>query len=300
MPSAKVILFLLLGLIAGTFAIVWACRLRNETSTGRPTSWQLLVGFITDFLDTLGIGSFAVTTTLYRLRKTIDDRLIPGTLNVGHALPTIVQAFIYIAIIEVDMQTLVLTILAAVLGAWLGAGVVANWPRRAIQRGMGLALLIGAGILAVRTASFVPSGGQAFALHGSRLLVALIGNFIFGALMMIGVGAYAPIMIMVGLLGMDPKAAFPIMMGSCAFLMPSAGIRIIRSGAYDARAALGLTIGGIPAVIIAAFFFDGLPVKVVAWLVVCVVIYTAVSMLMASFRQETSAAEASDVIQSKS
>jgi uncharacterized membrane protein YfcA len=182
------------------------------------------------------------------------------------------------------MTTLALTIAASVLGAWLGAGVVTRLPRRQIQVGMGTALLAAAGLMLVRMYA-APTGGDALELHGGRLALALAGNFVFGALMTIGVGAYAPIMIMVSLLGMNSKAAFPIMMGSCAFLMPAASLRFIRTGAYDITAALGLTIAGIPAVLLAAFIVKELPLDVVKWLVLVVVVYTAISMLRSARRE---------------
>jgi len=293
-PAAKTILFILLGLVATVFCTVWAYDLTRSRKWARPTGYQAAVGFVTDFLDTLGVGSFAVTTTLYRLRKTVPDEQIPGTLNVGHCLPTIAQAFIYISIIEVEMRTLVLTILAAVLGAWLGAGVVTRWPRRKIQLGMGFALLAAAGLILGRLVNLLPPGGDALGLEGTYLVAALIGNFAFGALMMIGVGAYAPIMIMVSLLGMNPTTAFPIMMGSCAFLMPVAGLRIIRAGTYHASAALGLTLAGVPAVLLAAFIVKKLPLDVVRWLVVAVVIYTALSMLWAASVESRSTVAAAE------
>jgi len=290
-PAAKTILFILLGCFAVIFCAVWAYDLGRSRKWSRPTAYQAAVGFFTDFFDTLGIGSFAVTTTLYRLRKTIPDELIPGTLNVGHCLPTIAQAFIYISIIQVDTQTLVLTILASVLGAWLGAGVVTRWPRRKIQLGMGLALLAAAGLMLGKALKWLPAGSDAMGLDGIYLVIALVGNFAFGALMMIGVGAYAPIMVMVSLLGMNDKTAFPIMMGSCAFLMPVAGMRIIRAGTYHAQAALGLTLFGVPAVFLAAFIVKELPLDQVRWLVVAVVIFTALSMLRAaSLEPRTTAA----------
>lgn len=279
MSLAKAALFALLAAVTIVFCYTWWQELRRRGHLRRPTGYEGLVGFITDFLDTLGIGSFATTTTLYRLRGTVPDEKIPGTLNVGHTLPTIAQAFIYITILEVDMTTLILMILASVLGAWLGSGVVIRLPRRKVQVGMGVALLVAALLILGRLLDYFPAGGNSIGLDGSLLALGLVGNFILGALMTIGIGAYAPIMIMVSLLGMNPKTAFPIMMGSCAFLMPVAGARFIRSGTYDPRAALGLTLFGVPAVLLAAYIVKELPLDTVRWLVVVVVVYTATSML---------------------
>jgi uncharacterized membrane protein YfcA len=280
--SAKIILFVLLGADAALFCVFWARDLMRRAQGRLPTPFQFFVGAVTDFFDTLGIGSFATTTSLFRLRRTVADEKIPGTLNVGHALPTVTQALIYINIIEVEMKTLMLLIGASVLGAFLGASVVTRLPRRRIRIGMGLALLAAATLLIGRLLKVLPEGGTATSLDGLALVTAVVGNFVLGALMTIGIGAYAPIMLMVSLLGMNPKAAFPIMMGSCAFLMPIAGINFVRKDRYDPRAALGLTLAGIPAVLLAAFIVKEMSLEVVTWLVVIVVVYTALSMLWAA------------------
>ena len=221
------------------------------------------------------------------------DEQIPGTLNVGHMLPTIVQAIIYTQIVEVEFVTLVLLIAAACGGAWLGAGVVAGWPRRNVQIGMGLALFGAATIMLLQLLNFVPGGGTALELGGTKLAIGMGGNFVLGALMTLGIGLYAPCMILISLLGMNPTAAFPIMMGSCAFLMPVGSMQFIRKDAYNLRAALGLAIGGPLAVLIAAFIVKSLPLFYVRWLVVVVVIYTASTMLQAaSFERRAAAARA--------
>ena len=253
-----------------------------------PTPAQIGVGAGTNFFDTLGIGSFATTTALFRSLKMVPDRLIPGTLNTGHTLPTVAQALIYTTVIPVDVLTLVSMIVAAVLGAWLGAGVVAKWPKRRIQVGMGAALLVAATLMLitqVQTLSgsqILPLGGEALGVRGPALAVAIVGNFILGALMTLGIGLYAPCMILISLLGMNPRAAFPIMMGSCAFLMPVGSARFIREQCYSLRAALGLALGGIPGVLVAAYIVRQLNLNTVRWLVIVVVIYTATTMLLAA------------------
>jgi uncharacterized membrane protein YfcA len=209
----------------------------------------------------------------------VDDRVIPGTLNVGHAIPTIVQALIYIAIVQVDLVTLVLLIAAAVLGAWLGAGVVCRWSRRTVQIGMGVALMVAAVLMLGTALKVLPGGGTALELTGVKLVVGLAGNFLLGALMTLGIGLYGPAIIMVSLLGMSPAAAFPIMMGSCAFLMPVGSAQFIRKNSYDLKAAIGLAIGGVPGVLIAAYAVTSMSIDMVRWLVVVIVVYTAIMML---------------------
>src|SRR6266853_652064 len=121
-----------------------------------PTPLQTAIGFVTAFFDTLGIGSFATTTAAYKLRNLVPVKLIPGTLNVGHTLPTIAQAFIYTQLVPVESTTLVLMIASAMAGSWLGAGVVIRWPRRKIQIGMGLALLGAAAMMLMTVLSLFP------------------------------------------------------------------------------------------------------------------------------------------------
>jgi uncharacterized membrane protein YfcA len=283
-------------MVALAFVAFWTWHFRRARATGRsddpatdagaPTLFQIAIGVVTDFLDTLGVSSFATTTTIFRFAKMVPDRLIPGTLNVGHALPTFVQAAVYTQIIEVSFTTLVLMIVAAVAGAWLGAGVVARWPRQKIQLGMGIALLAAAALMVARVVNLLPAGGEARDLSGALLALGLTGNFIFGALMTIGIGAYAPIMILVSMLGMDPTTAFPIMMGSCAFLMPIASTQFIRHRSYALRPALGLALGGMPASLAAAFIVKSMSLDTVRILVVLVVGYTAITLLRAAARAQ--------------
>jgi uncharacterized membrane protein YfcA len=299
--DAKTLLLLALGVGAAVYvaflATDFARRRRARAAAGaaagaegseRPTAGGLATGFVTNFFDTLGIGSYATTTSIFRFWKMVPDERIPGTLNIGHTLPTIVQAFIFTQIVPVDARTLILMIAAAVAGAWVGAGVVASWPRRAVQIGMGTSLLGFAVLLTAKSLELTPSGGQALALSGTLLGIAITVNFMLGALMTLGIGLYAPCMILVSLLGMNPTAAFPIMMGSCAFLMPVASVRFLKSGRFDPRAVLGLLIGGLPAVLIAAFLVKSLPLRVMQWLVVVVVVYTAISLLRTAARERAS------------
>jgi uncharacterized membrane protein YfcA len=277
---------LLLGAIAlGALTYIarwwWLERARSADPARprKPRLSDLIVGFVTNFFDTLGIGCFAPTTAYYKLRSRMPDDEIPGTLNTGHALPAMAEALIFIAIVSVDMTTLVSMIAAAVLGAWLGVGIVSGLSRRAIQLGMGGALMCAALLFLVKNLDWMPGSGDALALHGSTLIFAVGVNFLLGALMMLGVGLFAPCLILVSLLGMSPLAAFPIMMGSCALLMPVGGARFVKSGRYNVAAALGLAIGGIPGVLVAAFIVRSLPIAWLRWLVLIVVVYAALQML---------------------
>jgi uncharacterized membrane protein YfcA len=250
-----------------------------------PSAKESGTGFITVFFDTLGIGSFATTTTIFRTWHLVPDELIPGTLNVGHALSGVLGAFIFIGLVPVASETLVAMIVAAGLGAWLGSGLVARLPRYRIRLGMGTALLVAATIMLLTQLRWLPGGGEALGLQGWRWMVAVVGNFVLGSLMTLGIGLYAPCMIMVSLLGMAPLAAFPIMMGSCAFLQPISGTRFLREGRYHLSASVGLTLGGIPALLIAAYIVKSLPLTAVRWVVLFVVCFTGMALVRAGRRE---------------
>jgi uncharacterized membrane protein YfcA len=293
MPAITAIHFLLatFGLVAGWCVWEWLRFVRRDGHRPLgPRAVDSVIGFVANFFDTLGIGSFATTTTAFKLLGRPRDEEIPGTLNVGHALPTIVQALIFVALVTVDVVTLFSMLAAAMAGAWLGGRIVSSLPRRAIQIGMGIALLCAALLFCATNLQLLPGGGEALGLQGISLAAAIVGNFVLGGLMMLGIGLYAPCMILVSVLGMSPLAAFPVMMGSCAVLMPVGARQFFRSARFDSRAAVGLAIGGIPAVLVAAFIVKSLPLVWLRWLVVIVVLYAALQMLLAARR--TAQAEA--------
>jgi len=289
MNSLAILVSSMIG-VTGFYLGTWIATAKAKRAAGGhgsqepvwPTPLQLFIGAVTNFFDTLGIGSFAPTTAMFRAWKIVPDELIPGTLNVGHVVPTVTQAIIFTQIVEVDFTTLALLIAAACAGAWLGAGIVAGLPRRAVQLGMGSALLLAAAIMLLQLIGLVPGGGTALGLTGGKLAIGVGANVVLGAMMTLGIGLYAPCMIVISLLGMNPTAAFPIMMGSCAFLMPVGSLQFIPKEAYHLRAAVGLAVGGPLAVLVAAFIVKSLPLLYVRWLVVAVVVYTASSMLAAA------------------
>jgi uncharacterized membrane protein YfcA len=278
------------ALLAIAFIGVWAWLLSRAKQAGTDWKWpspvELVIGAVTDFLDTLGIGSFAPTTVFFRLGKLVPDELLPGTLNVGHTLPTLAQALIFIAVVQVAPMTLLPMILAAGAGAWLGTSIVGRLPRFQIRIGMGVALAAAAIIMALSLKGFLPAGQDAFELVGWKWWAGVGGNFVLGLIMPLGIGLYAPCMILVSLLGMSPLAAFPIMMGSCAFLMPISSLGFCRNGKYLPSAALGLAIGGVPAVLIAAFVVKSLPLDIVKWIVVSVVAIVSFTLLQAAWKEK--------------
>jgi len=237
-----------------------------------------LIGFVVNFFDVLGIGAFAPQTALLKFTKQTEDRVLPGTLNVSNTIPVLIQALIFIQIVEVEPITLISMLLSAAAGAILGAGIVAKLPVRKIQLTMGFALLVTAFFMLSGQMQWIQSGGEAIGLTGWKLALAVGTNFILGAFMTVGIGLYAPCMALVYALGMSPLVAFPIMMGSCAFLMPPASAKFIKEGAYNRKASVSMAIPGIIAVLIAAFLVQSLPLNTLRWVVIVVIIYTSLIM----------------------
>ena len=263
----------------------WYRATRSATTSRRlPAVVDLLIGFVTNFFDTLGIGSFATTTAAFRLMHRVPDELIPGTMIVGHALPVVAQALIFITVVEVDPMQMAVLIASSVAGGWVGAGVVASISRRAIQLAMAAALSIAAVLMLVSMTGLLPAGGAATTFPPQGFAIAVIASVVLGALLTVGIGNYAPSLIIFSLLGMNPLAAFPIMMGSGAFVATIAGVRFVVRGRFDRRAALGLTLGGIPGVLIAAWLVRSLPLDRLRWLVVIVVAYAAISLVRSAAR----------------
>ena len=289
----KNILIALLIALAVAYHAFWYFtereRRRRERGKLAPTRTALMAAFIANFFDTLGIGSYATTTSMSKLWHIMPDEKIPGTLNVGYVLATVVQAVIFMTIIEVDFLTLVSIIGAAVLGAFFGAGIVSGFSRRQVQIGMGTALLVASGLMILSMSGQGPAPGVALGLTGVKLAIAVSISVVLGALMMLGIGFYGPCLIMISLLGMDPRVSYPIMMGACAFLMPSGSVQFIRKGSYDLRTALAFLIAGPLAVLVAAPLVDRIPLFYLRFLVLAVVLYTAIRMLKSAAQEKASA-----------
>jgi uncharacterized membrane protein YfcA len=290
--NAKAGLWIALLIAHGAFLVGWLRTARRDRLRERPSVGDTLIGLLTGFFDTLGIGSFAPTTALFKFRGRPADEFIPGTLNVGFTPAALLETVLFVTAVTVEPWLLICMIASATAGAWLGAGVVSRLSRRKIQLFMGIALLVAGVFFTMRNLGWFPPGGEAMGLAGWRFVVAVAVNFVLGALMCIGIGNYAPSMIVLSLLGMHPIAAFPIMMGSDGILQPVASLGFFRSGRFAQGPALGLVLGGCVGVLIAFYIVKQLPLTMLRWLVIVVVTYAAVSMLRSARQSRVQAAAA--------
>ena len=281
MTTPQVVLYTVLVLVNVMAMLAWVAVARRRQLRERASWADGVIGAVTNFLDTFGIGSYAQITALFKLRGRPADELIPGTLNVGSTLPAFVGSLLFFGAIAVEPVLLASMVVSSGAGAWMGAGVVSRLPRRRIQLFMGVALIIAAIFFAMTALGVLPPSGTAMGLSGWRFLVAVLANFAFGALMCIGIGNYAPSMVLLGLLGMHPIAAYPIMIGSDGVLIPVASLGFLRSGRFAHGVAVGLTLGGLAGTLLAFPLIKtiGEHLALMRWLVIVVILYAAVSML---------------------
>lgn len=246
------------------------------------TVYNSIVAFVANFLDVLGIGSYATSTGAYKIKGSVDDMYIPGTLNVGDTIPVLIEAFLFFGFVEIDKLTLVSMLLAMIVGSKVGANVVSKLDAEKIRLGMGVGLLVVGVVMALKQLQIGPFGmvGMATGIYGIKLVVSVIIEFVLGALMTIGVGAYAPTFALVSMMGMNVQSAFPIMMGGCAFLMTfGAGPEFIKTGRYDMIATITNATFGSLGAIIAYLFVKSVPLTILLWIVVAVVFYTAIMFI---------------------
>jgi uncharacterized membrane protein YfcA len=282
------VIWIILVLFAIWFIYVLGTDIIKHKNNLEKVSWVKtgIIGFVVNFFDVLGIGAFAPQTALLKFTKQTADKLIPGTMNVANTLPVLIQAIIFIQVVEVEPVTLIVMFLTAMGGAILGADIIGKLSERNIRLTISVALLITAGFMFANKMQWIHGEGVAIGIHGWKLVIAGVVNFILGAMMTAGVGLYAPCMALVYLLGLSPQVAFPIMMGSCAFLMPPASYKFIKSGAYNKKAALGMAIPSILAVLIAAFIIKSMPLDTLRWLVLIIIVYTSVSMFWTTIKNK--------------
>ncbi|TYC49691.1 sulfite exporter TauE/SafE family protein [Weissella muntiaci] len=248
-----------------------------------------LIGLVTDFGDTLGIGSFATTTALFKVTHFLDDdRKLPGTMNAAHAIPVFVEALLFLTAVKIELTTLIPMTLAAMTGAALGTRITANWPVRKMQRWLAIALALAAVFMLIKLVTN-PGQGESLAVHGLHgwwLLLGIFVNFGLGILMTIGLGNYTPELIFFSLMGVNPLVAFPVMMMDAAMIMMTSAVNFVRTGRVEWRGLPAMIIGGTVGVIIAAKLVTFVNMTILSYFIVGIALLTAYNLFRDSRKEE--------------
>ena len=271
-----------LGLAIVFFTVMLARAAIADRATPKPEA--ILLGAVVSFFDTLGIGSFAPTTAWMKFRRMVPDRLLPPTMLVGLTPPAMAESVIFLILLGVKVDPVLLfgCAIAVLLGGLVGAPLVAQARVWVVQLVVAVGLVLAAIAYAMTNLHLFPGGGTAATLPMGLTIAAIAANFAFGVLLNFGVGNYAPTLVTLSLMGMDPRLVFPIMAAGAAVMGAGACVRHIQMGKMDLRVVVGLAIGGVPAVLVAAFIVKTMPLELLRWLVIVVVLYAAAVMAHAA------------------
>lgn len=283
----KVILALII-LFNGFFAYrLIGDLVRHKSEIWREPGSNLLfafLGVVSQFLGTFGVSDFAFNTVAFRLTKTVEDKKIPGTLNAACVIPVAFMALAYITVIKVEVLTLAVLIIAQTTGSYLTPRIVVKLPVSRIRIGISIGLLCAAAFILAGKLQLIPSGGNLAGLPGIKLAIAAAAVFVYGALNNIGIGSYAPTMATVFALGIDPRVAFPIMMGGCTFSCAVGAAEFVRLGGYSRKPTLWISTAGLAGVAAAVYLVKSMDVEVIKWVVFVVVLYAALDLIYKEFR----------------
>lgn len=245
------------------------------------------IGLVTDALDTLGIGSFATTTSLFKVTKLVtDDSKLPGTMTLAHAIPVLIQSLCFIFVVKVEVLTLISMAVAAFLGAFFGTKITKNWHTPTVQAILGILLITASIIMIYRI--WTNPGSQIIhsqhGLHGVWLLLGIIFNFTIGILMTMGLGNYAPELIFFSLMGLSPTVAMPVMMLDAAMIMTASSRGFIKNKRVSWDGFAGLVTGGVVGVLIAVLFLTRLNIDSLKALVIIIVTFTGIMLIRSSLK----------------
>jgi uncharacterized membrane protein YfcA len=217
----------------------------------------------------------------FKFRQLVPDHFIPPTLIVGLTPPALMQGLVFLALLggKVDPMLLFGNIVSLTIGGWIGVRLVYRAKVWVVQGIVGIALILAAIFYTLANIGLMPIGGTLSSLPPQMILIAIAASFGFGILLNFGVGNFAPTLAMLSLMGLDPRYCFPIKAGSAGLFGAIVASRQVVAAKIDLGIALGIALGGIPAVLIAAFVVKSMPIETLRWLVILVVLYAAVIML---------------------
>ncbi len=290
----KIVLALIV-VVNGAFAISFLRDLiahKSETfkEAGNPIA-QAFSSFIIFFFSTFGISDFAISASLYPKLKWVEDKKLPGTMNAQCVIPVAVMALVYISAIDVDLVTLIVAIVAQIVGSYLSPRYVVKLPVNTIKRFVSAGLLIAAILILAGKFGVYPSGGEEIGLSGVKLVALGVLSFAFGALNNIGIGSYALTMATVYALGLSPAIAFPIMMGACTFSVPVGSMQFIKLDSYSRKITAFTSTFGVIGVLIAAYAVKSMNVSALQWVGVVVILYSAFTTFLSTTKHKANVKE---------
>jgi len=278
----------LIVIVNGIYAIRLLCDLiKHKYELKEERGHNLLLAIsspIIFFFSSFGISDFAISTILYRMKKLVSDKKLPGTLNTQCVIPVAVMALAFISVIKVDTVTLVVCIIAQIIGAYIGPRFVVKLSANTIRKFISVGLIIATLFILASKFNLIPSGGTAVGLSGTKLMIAAMCLFLFGALNNIGIGSYPLTMVTIYALGMNPAIAFPIMMGACAFSVPIGSMEFIKYGQYSRKITLFTSTFGALGVLVGVYLVKELNVSMLQWVIAAILFYNGTSMLIEEFK----------------
>lgn len=283
MSTTVLILLALVVLVNGVFALRFLMDLKShwhETlhEPGSPVAMSISQ-LVIYFLSTMGISDFAIGASVYPGLKWVDAKRLPGTLNTACVIPVATMALCYVSSVKVDLWTLIVPIIAQVVGAYISPRYVAKLPARTIKKLVIIGLIVSGLMIFAGLMGWLPSGGDASSLAMPQLIILGVLSFIYGALNNMGIGSYPLTMATVYALGLSPLAAFPIMMGACTFSVPIGSMQFIKLDCYSRKITLFSATAGVIGVLIAAFVVTSLNMTLLKWLAILVIAYSAITMI---------------------
>ena len=269
-------------LMLGLAVLLYGAALLRAALAARvaPKAEAVALGAVVNFFDALGIGSFAPTTAWFKFRRMVPDRLIPQTMLVGLTPPSIAESIVFLALLGVMVEPVLLfgCVVATFAGGMIGVRLVNRASVWIVQAVVTVGLVLAATAYLMSNLHLFPAGGTATGLPPIPMAIAIVASFGFGVLANFGVGNFAPTLVMLSLMGMDPRLCFPIMATGASLMGVGASVSHIKVGEIDLRVVLGLALGGIPAVLVAALIVKEMPIEALRWLVFVVVVYAAAVM----------------------
>ena len=253
---------------------------RAIAGRARPNGEALILGAVVNFFDTFGISSFAQTTAWMKFRKMVPDRLIPPTMIAGLTPPAMAESIIFLILLGVKVDPVLLfgAAMATFAGGVVGAPLVVRARAWIVQMIVAIGLTMAGIAYVLGFLGMLPVGGTAAGLPMGLTIIAIAVSFVLGLLANFGVGNYAPSLAILSLMGMDPHYCFPIMASGASLMGAGSSMRFIKVPEIDLKIVVGLALGGIPAVLVAALIVKKMDVDLLRYVITLVVFYTAIVM----------------------